>query len=430
MYHFTNAEQLPADLSAVTMSLVSGVTANRFVLCLVAFVGTSARAADYQPLEVIKRKPIEAAFQSADAKGNWTFLGKPKREGASPQSETLPATEIVAWGGFRDFLPRHRLRLVSGGEIVGYQVEVDRERVILESDLLDHLELPLSAVSAILFDPRRGSRVATSPELESAPPNAGQQVLFLTNGDRLTGHLVSITGGKVEFQSAGKPITLDRARVAAVVLHTQTNATPAADEIRTIVGLSDGSRLVATSIESHEKTLIVAIGGEVAIDVSIEAVVALQQLGGRVVYLSDLKPAGYRHVPFLQLPWSYKLDRNVLGAPLCAAGRLYLKGIGMHSASRITYDLNGEYEQFAADLAIDDVTGGKGSVACRVFLDDGTGDWQLKYESPVIRGGQQPVPVEIDVAGPKQISLLIDFADRGDEQDHVDWLNARLIKKP
>jgi NPCBM/NEW2 domain-containing protein len=414
------------------MSLVPGLTANRFVLCLVAiaFVATSARAAEYQPLEVIKRKPIEAAFQSANAKGNWTFLGEPKREGASPQSETIPAAEIVAWGGFRTFQPGHRLRLVSGGEIVGYQLEVDRERVILESDLVDRLELPISAASAILFDPRRESKAVTSRELESAPANAGQQVLFLTNGDRLTGRLVSIAGGKVEFQSAGKQITLDRTRVAAVVLNTQTNAPPVADETRTIVGLSDGSRLFATSIESHEKSLRLAIGDEVEIDVPIEAVVALQPFGGRVVYLSDLKPAGYRHVPFLQLPWSYELDRNVLGAPLRANGRLYRKGIGMHSASRITYDLNGEYEQFAADLAIDDVTGGKGSVTCRVFLDDGTGDWQLKYESPVIRGGQKPVPVEIDVASAKRISLLVDFADRGDEQDYVDWLNARLIKKP
>jgi hypothetical protein len=413
------------------MSLVSGVTANRFFVCLVAIalVVTSARAAEYQPLEVIKRKPVEAAFQSADAEGNWTFLARPKREGASPGAETITASEVVAWGGFRDFQPGHRLRLVSGGEIVGYQVEVDRERVILESDLVDRLELPISAASAILFDPMRESKAVTSRELESAEPPAGQQLLFLINGDRLTGRLVSITAGKVEFRSADKPITVDRAKVAAVVLNNHSKATSVADEPRILVGLSDGSRVLATSLESRERTLKLVLGDEVEIGVPIETVVALQPLGGRAVYLSNFKPAGYRHVPFLQLPWSYELDRNVLGAPLRAAGRLYLKGIGMHSASRITFDLNGEYEQFAADLAIDDITRGRGSLACRVFLDDGSGNWQLKYESPVIRGGQQPMPVQVDVAGAKQISLLVDFADRGDEQDHVNWLNARLIKK-
>jgi hypothetical protein len=161
-----------------------------------------------------------------------------------------------------------------------------------------------------------------------------------------------------------------------------------------------------------------------------ESVVALQPVAGRAVYLSDLKPTGYRHVPFLELPWKYEVDRNVMGGPLHSAGRLFLKGVGMHSASRITYDTNGEYDQFAADLAIDDSTRGKGSVACRVFLDDGSGDWHLKYDSPVIRGGDQPVPITIDVSGAKRMSLLVDFADRGDEQDHVNWLNARLIKKP
>jgi hypothetical protein len=432
VHYFANAEQLLADFPAVAM-----LVASRFVspwrylfLVAVAFAGASARAVEYRPLDVINRKPVEAAFKSADSGGNWTFSVKPRRDGGAALSETVPAADVVSWGAFRDFQPGHRLRLVSGGEIVGYQIEVGGDRVTLESDLIDAVEIPLSDVAALIFDPPNALDANLAAEWNAAELKDNQHALFLTNGDRLTGSLVSIAGGKVEFQSAGKTVALDRTKVATVVLNTQSEATRDGGGIQTWVGLSDGSRLLATSLESREKTLQLALGDEVQIGVPAEAVVAIQPLGGRTVYLSDLKPAGYRHVPFLQLPWSYERDRNVVGAPLRAAGRLYLKGIGMHSASRITYDLDGNYESFAADLAIDDATRGKGSVACRVFIDDGSGDWQLKFESSVIRGGQQPAPVEVNVAGAKRISLLVEFADRGDEQDHVDWLNARLVKKP
>ena len=104
-----------------------------------------------------------------------------------------------------------------------------------------------------------------------------------------------------------------------------------------------------------------------------------------------------------------------------------LTGLGMHSAARITYNLDRAYRAFQSELAIDDSTGGRGSATCRIFTDDGSGRWRLKYEGPILRGGQQPVPVNVDLAGAKRLSLLVDFADRGDEQDHVDWLDARLI---
>ena len=34
----------------------------------------------------------------------------------------------------------------------------------------------------------------------------------------------------------------------------------------------------------------------------------------------------------------------------------------------------------------------------------------------------------VDLTGAKRLTLRVDFADRGDELDHADWLNARLVK--
>jgi hypothetical protein len=130
----------------------------------------------------------------------------------------------------------------------------------------------------------------------------------------------------------------------------------------------------------------------------------------------------------LRLSWPYELDRAVQGDLLRAGGKLLLKGIGMHSAARLTYDLDREYRRFDAELAIDDAAGGKGSVVFRVFVDDGDGRWRSTFTSGVIRGGAPPVPMSVELKGAKRLSLLVEFADRGDERDEADWLDARLIR--
>jgi hypothetical protein len=160
----------------------------------------------------------------------------------------------------------------------------------------------------------------------------------------------------------------------------------------------------------------------------VHSLVALQPLGGKVTYVSDLRPASYRHIPFLSIAWPFRGDRSVLGSQLRCDGKLVLKGIGMHSASRLTYDLDAAYRRMDAELGIDDETHGKGSVLFCVFVDEGNSNWQPKYTSSIVRGGEPPIAMSVDLTGAKRVSLLVEYADRGDELDHADWLNARLIR--
>ena len=118
----------------------------------------------------------------------------------------------------------------------------------------------------------------------------------------------------------------------------------------------------------------------------------------------------------------------MLGEPLTVGGKRYLKGIGMHSASRLTYRLDGKYRRFDAAVAIDDSADTRGSVTFGVYvLRDG--QWKQAYTSDIVRGGDPPEPVSVDVDGAQALTLTVDYADRGDELDHADWLDARLVKK-
>jgi endo-alpha-N-acetylgalactosaminidase len=55
-------------------------------------------------------------------------------------------------------------------------------------------------------------------------------------------------------------------------------------------------------------------------------------------------------------------------------------------------------------------------------------DGQEKFASPILRGGNPPLPVSVDVTDAKKIELIVDYADRADVLGHADWLNARLTK--
>jgi hypothetical protein len=158
----------------------------------------------------------------------------------------------------------------------------------------------------------------------------------------------------------------------------------------------------------------------------LQALQFVQPVGGQAVYLSDLAPIGFRHIPYLTLAWGYGQDRSVLGGRLRSGGAAYLKGLGMHSTSRLAYRLDGKYKRLKAELALDETAGREGSVVYRVYTADESGQFKPAYESPIVRGGDPPTAISIDVTGARGLALIVEHADRGDVQDHANWLDARL----
>ena len=146
-----------------------------------------------------------------------------------------------------------------------------------------------------------------------------------------------------------------------------------------------------------------------------------------VTYLSALPTPSYKHIPFSSLEWPLGIDRNVLGGRLRCGERVYLRGLGMHSASRVAFDLKGE-QRLEAQFALDNSSASRGSVVGKVLLETEPGKWTTAWESPVVRGGDAPMTVSVLLKGARRLTLLVEFADRGDEGDHANWLNARLIR--
>jgi hypothetical protein len=242
---------------------------------------------------------------------------------------------------------------------------------------------------------------------------------------------------RISPPGAGEPLSIPTGKVVALSLASPVTP-PRPAKLSAWIGCRDGSLVHAAAIESNAGivTIKLAAGGELKTTLAgrddpsekfWDAVTLVQPASSRVAWLSDLAPLGYKHIPFLATEWPFASDRSAAGGRLRGDRAIWLKGLGMHSASRLAYDVAG-YRRFAAEIALDESAGLAGSVVFKALIETDPGEWKSAYESPIVRGGDPPVPVSIDLAGAKRLALIVDFADRGDELDHANWLSARLNK--
>jgi lysophospholipase L1-like esterase len=145
-------------------------------------------------------------------------------------------------------------------------------------------------------------------------------------------------------------------------------------------------------------------------------------------YLSDLTPTSAANGwgP-IQNDRSNGENGAADGSTILLAGTPYRKGLGVHAASDVTYNIaGGGYTDFVADLGVDDEVGSAGSVVFQVYIDN-----VLKYTSPTLTGSSATVPISIPIpGGSSNLRLVLNDAGDGTSADHGDWAMARLLTIP
>jgi hypothetical protein len=388
-----------------------GVPATALMCAAAAIAAAPAET----PQAVLVAAPPLAAQLTAAAEGQLTLR-------AGEKTQTLPAAALVVWGRFIEPAKGPLVLLADGGLLAADVFSADKDRITLDGDTFSAQRLPLEALAGVVFQPpaRPLDRDLLVDRVLAATGDDDR--LLLDNGDQLAGLLEGIADDVLTFRAAVGEVRLPVARVVALALNPALRRKPQRDGPWAWAGFSDGSRLPATDLRLDAKSAQFSTAGQTW-KAAPGRLAALQPVGGRAVYLSDLKPESYRHTPFLELSWPYRADRNVLGGWLRAGGQPHVKGLGLHSAAQLVYALDQPYRRFAAEVAVDDAAAGEGSVRFRVLVDG-----RERFTSPTLRGGDPPVPVAVELDGGKRLELLVDFADRADVLDYADWLNARLEK--
>ncbi len=407
----------------------------RTLVCAICFGASCLAWADGAPTAVpVDKPPFPAASATVDSDWNVTF-------GAGETQRTMPLDDVVRWGAYRDSSRGTHVVLADGSLIVAELLEIGQETLTLDGELCGQIQVPIGRVRGVIFDPPVDAfqRDRLLQRIVAADGVADQ--VLLSNADAIQGALQGIresgeparTGeSALLLVTDGHPLEISLDKALAIVFNPALTEKAQPRGRHVLMGFDDGSLLDVAQIDASgvftQLTLACSVRLEVDPELIREELTYLLPLGGRFQYVSDSQPLSSKQIPWLDVEWPLRQDRSVTGGRLRSAGRIHAKGLGMHSASSVAYGLGSQYDRFDAELAIDQQAGLQGSVVFRVFLYDAAGKRSIAYESPVVRGGDAPLAMSVDVSGARAMALVVDFADRGHVLDHANWLNARLVE--
>ncbi|MDD4870441.1 MAG: NPCBM/NEW2 domain-containing protein [Kiritimatiellae bacterium] len=154
------------------------------------------------------------------------------------------------------------------------------------------------------------------------------------------------------------------------------------------------------------RCLVTALITSLAVSISYAETVWISSFGTEKIQQSFGKP---------------QADKTIENNKITIGGQVFDHGIGTHANSIMMIDLKGGSERFSANVGVDDETGRKGSAEFSVIADK-----KVLWKSGVMKGGQSPQKVDVDVKGIKILMLCVGDAGDGIDHDHADWADAKL----
>lgn len=317
----------------------------------------------------------------------------------------------------------------------------------LEVELAGGVALPISIeeLDRIVFP----GRLPSGRALEHAEIGDRLYVLRGAELDRVDGTFEAFGADGVTFD--GRELGSKRfawEEVAALFVEAlgDGGAPPdvAAGSVPVAVDLTDGSRLRGALTELGSSACTLELFGR-ELDLPLELVRELWLDDGTVAFLSDLQPVAARPGSIFGdefgMSWPHRMDRAVSGGPLSAAGRTYLRGIGVHAGSRLRFELDGSWSTLRGSVAVDDSVlrlpaGAEASVEFRIWLDrdpdaePGSPDErEPDWRSGTLRAGQIPLAIEgLDLSGVRALTLAVDAAENLSVGDRANWLRMLLVR--
>ena len=111
--------------------------------------------------------------------------------------------------------------------------------------------------------------------------------------------------------------------------------------------------------------------------------------------------------------------------PLLLGGVTYVHGIGTLSINELIVDLKGQATRFVAMIGIDDAIAREGSVTYEIWVDN-----KKRLITDVLKAGDAPRRVDIDLTGAKFLELTINDGGDTSNSDYADWAGALIYLRP
>ena len=115
-------------------------------------------------------------------------------------------------------------------------------------------------------------------------------------------------------------------------------------------------------------------------------------------------------------------DKSVQSKILTIAGRKFDRGVGTHANSVMYIDLKKTAVRFTAFVGVDDeVKDGSATINFKIY-----GDGRQLFNSGIMKAGDSPKKVDINLKGIETLLLLVNSAGDNINYDHADWADAKF----
>jgi hypothetical protein len=323
------------------------------------------------------------------------------------------------------------LDLVDGSSLLAQEYAVhDRQAQV---QLLDgeRVAVPTHDVGAVRLQAATDAVAAEWARILSMKFDG--DLLVVRKGDSLDYHkgvLHDVSDKAVQFELDGETISVKRAKVFALAYYHAANRQLPGPVCR--VTDAAGSRWsVRTIALADNGTLQWTTPTGVQIAQPVASVANIDFSGGKIVFLSDLKPESVKWMPYFPAEkataamaelYAPRQDQNLQSKPLQLDGKQYPKGLALHSRTEMIYRLPDRFSRLKATVGIDDGVRPHGNVRLVIRSDE-----KVLFEAAIV--GDEPAKMlDLDIGGARRLTILADFGTELGVADHLDLCNARIVK--
>ncbi len=244
--------------------------------------------------------------------------------------------------------------------------------------------------------------------------------------DYLEGVLRDIHANTVNFELDGEVLEVKRSKVVGLA-YFHARGDKFDDAIARVIDRG-GSTFQARSLSLAGDRLQIALGCGLEISRPLAAVDRLDFSEGKVIHLEDLDN-DYKWTPVFgtadpesKLAALYRPRAATSDQPLHVAGRSYTKGVALRSRTQASYRVPESFRRFVAVAGLDDSAPRDGHVRLSVA------DERSELLSVPIRAGETPLAIDLEIAGARRLTVLVDFGENLDIGDQLNLCEARITK--
>ncbi len=355
------------------------------------------------------------------------------------EEKKIPLTDIIAIS----FLGRSPLlvqsgtqefRFINGSAVRGQMIRNQGNNVVAQSAIGgENIQFDLSHLKGFVSMPMSeygGRKAAELVESKGSDDTMLQDLVIDRRGSEYAGVLRRLSRTHIDLDIDAllqvRPIKIMYVRGVRLADSTRDKEKRWKGEVLGHLSCRDGSKIKGNieKIRLNKWHVRPNWDKQSLLEVELDEISMVQIQGGKVQYLSQLRPTAVEENTILAPPQPYRMNRNCRRNKISIAGRRYPWGIGVHANSSLTFDVNGQYKTFCSDIGIDTTMKDRGSVIFKVV-----GDGKELYKSPVIRGSDEKArKIAVPIGGIRKLTLKVEDAGDLDLGDIANWASARVLK--